>query len=109
MQMWFLVFWAAVSFRSHATNQAVVPIWQPPPIGADKSSPATVSKELATWVRVGGIKLVLEETPLDAVRNRFGGSLGHSRDAGDSLDWLCVQGADARGSWVLWLLSGEIH
>jgi hypothetical protein len=61
MQIWFVVLWATVSLGSHATAQTIEPLWQPPPIGTDKSPPATVSKELATSVRVGGMRIVLEE------------------------------------------------
>jgi len=108
MEIWFSVFWV-ISLTSHATGQAIEPIWQPPAIGADELPRATVSKELVTSLRVGGMRIVLEETPLEAVQARFRGVVGHSGDAGDSVAWLCLHGKDPQGSWVLWLLSGEIH
>src|SRR5205823_2702225 len=34
---------------------------------------------------------------------------GHSGDAGNYLEWLCLHGTDGTGQWVLWLEGGEIH
>jgi hypothetical protein len=63
---------------------------------------------MITELRVSGLRIVLEKTPLVEVRNRFGGTIGYKGDAGDFLSWLCLHGTDLRGKWVLWLTSDEI-
>jgi hypothetical protein len=68
-----------------------------------------VRRELVTSLRVADFTVVLEETKLADVRSRLGGSIGQRGDASGALEWLCFHGRDNRGSWVLWLESGEIH
>src|SRR5438094_6607459 len=85
------------------------PIWEPPSvIEFPDYSKSTVPHEIVTGLRVSGIGIVLEETELDAVKSRAGGTIGHRGDAGDSLSWLCFHGTGIEGASVLWLMSGEM-
>ena len=45
---------------------------------------------------------------LDA-QKRFGGTIGDRGDAGDAIGWLCLDGSNKNGPWILWLISGEIN
>ena len=69
---------------------------------------STVSKEIASKLRVSDMSIVLESTTMTDVQKRFGGTFGQEGDAGTSLEWLCLRGGDATGGWVLWLKSGEM-
>lgn len=60
-------------------------------------------------LRLADMQIVLEETTLEQVRNRFNGEIGRRGDAGDSEGWLCYQVSNVEGSWILWLTSDEIH
>ena len=60
-------------------------------------------------LRVANLQIILEETTLADVQNRFAGMIGYRGDAGDSLSWLCYYGTDADGEWILWLTSGEMN
>jgi hypothetical protein len=92
-----------------ACRAAPAAIWRPQPIGQDKLPDPTGAVELIKSLRVADTDIVLEETALESARDRLGGSLGRSGDAGGSLRWLCAYGADADGRWVMWLLSGDLH
>ena len=84
-------------------------IWRPLPL--DRTTPsgtATVPRELASSLRIGSLPVDLAKTPLVTVQAQLGGTLGHVGDASESLSWLCVQGTDPAGRWVLWLESAEI-
>jgi hypothetical protein len=86
--------------------------WAPPvlfSIAGDTVPSPTVPRELITRFRVADMNVVLEETRLSEVQRHFGGEIGKSGDAGDFVQWLCLQGRDAAGRWALWLTSGEIH
>jgi hypothetical protein len=58
--------------------------------------------------RVSNFPIEFEETKMEDVRTRLGGTIGHKGDAGEYLEWLCFHGTDSEGRWVLWLESGEI-
>jgi len=84
-------------------------VWKPQPIIYSRSLPdATVPKEMVGRLQVSNLDIVLEHTEIKDAQARFGGTLGAEGDAGDSLEWLCLRGADPTGQWVLWLESGEI-
>jgi len=76
----------------------------------DDSSPsATVKKEMIASLKVADVTIELEQdTKLEAMQQRFGGTIGAEGDASESLHWLCLRGSDEAGPWVLWLESGEI-
>ena len=92
-----------------SSSRARVP-WQPPRSDdlLDKIPTATVPKEMVGAFRVSNFPIEFEETKMDDVRTRLGGTIGHKGDAGDYLEWLCFHGTDPEGRWVLWLESGEI-
>ena len=71
--------------------------------------PPTVPNEMLSHLTVANWPVTLEKTRLTDAQRRFGGSIGHSGDAGESLHWLCLYRRDAtRMEWVLWLTSAEI-
>jgi hypothetical protein len=84
-------------------------LWPPPRIDwpADLPRP-TIPNEMIGKLRVANMPIVLEETRLRDAQKRLGGTIGHRGDAGDAEAWLCLHGVDAKGSWILWLTSGEI-
>jgi hypothetical protein len=84
-------------------------VWKPPRVWKSDELPnATVSKEMASKLRLSDMTVVLEKTEMTDVQDRFGGTFGEEGDAGTSLEWLCLRGGDATGQWVLWLKSGEM-
>ncbi len=70
--------------------------------------PPTIPKEMVSHLSVANFPITLETTKLTDAQRRFGGLIGHSGDAGDSLGWLCFYQRNASDGWVLWLTSGEI-
>ena len=97
----------AQTFGGRADDKTV--IWSPPEIGwLDNMPQATVPKEMIGALRVANVPIVLEETNLTDAQKRFGGTIGSSGDAGESLAWICLDGNDKDGTWILWLFSGEI-
>jgi hypothetical protein len=93
-----------------ATTAVTPPLWEPPAMWANYAASApTGTRDFVPRLKIGSLTVVLEETPLLDVGTRFGASVGQRGDAGDSLEWVCFQGQDERGPWVLWLESGEIH
>lgn len=84
-------------------------MWAPPITILSEANPKpTVPREMISSLHVAGVKIVLEETPLDSLQSRFGGAIGHEGDAGDYLEWLCLTGGDVESSWILWLGSAEV-
>ena len=84
--------------------------WEPPPETELVNPPAaTISKEIVAAIQVGRRTITLDKTKIADVQAHLGGTIGHRGDAGDSLSWLCFQGVEGSGSWVLWLESGEIN
>jgi hypothetical protein len=85
-------------------------VWKPLRVWKSDALPnATVSKEMASKLRLSDMTVELEKTEMTDVQKRFGGTFGEEGDAGTSLEWLCLQGGDATGHWVLWLKSGELN
>jgi hypothetical protein len=83
--------------------------WQPYKMQLPTAAPPpTIPKEMVSQLKVANWPITLEKTTLANVQKRFGGSLGHSGDAGESLQWLCLYKRNAEDGWVLWLTSGEI-
>ena len=69
---------------------------------------ATIPKRIMGALKISGMEIVFEETKISDVKARFGGTVGHRGDAGDSLGWLCYEVPTQRGRSVLWFLSSEI-
>jgi hypothetical protein len=91
---------------SNLQNSAV---WKPPRILKSDALPkGTVSRLMVRALRISDLNVKLEETNMNQVQQRFGGTFGVQGDAGDSLEWLCLSGRDAGGRFVLWLKSGEM-
>src|SRR5437868_11600688 len=81
-----------------------VKVWEPP-AGLDFSSAKpTAPRELISSLQISGMNIILENTKLEAAQKQLGGTIGHRGDAGDSLHWLCLHGADRHGPWVVWLM-----
>ena len=84
--------------------------WQPVPlIHEDVAPPATVRHEMIDGLTIAGWPIVLEKTSLRAARQRFGGTIGQTGDAGGYLEWLCVEVNNPSDSSVLWLTASEIN
>lgn len=84
-------------------------VWKPPRILKSDALPkGTVSRLMVKALRISDLNLELEETNMNQVQHRFGGTFGTQGDAGDSLEWLCLSGHDVDGRFVLWLKSGEM-
>lgn len=91
-------------------NGAKTVIWSPPDVGWWDDMPRpTVPKEMIGALRVANVPIVLEETKLEDAQKRFGGTIGDRGDAGDAIGWLCLDGSNKNGPWILWLISGEIN
>jgi hypothetical protein len=86
-------------------------IWEPPNLGvqsmAETEHPSGV-QDLVSKIAIGSFNVVLEKTSLEHVGTHFSASIGHSGDAGESLEWVCLHGQDRLGQWILWIESGEI-
>jgi len=83
--------------------------WEPFKMQSPSVAPRpTISKEMVSHVTVANWPITLETTTLTDAQRRFGGSIGHSGDAGESLQWLCLYQRSVGDGWVLWLTSGEI-
>lgn len=94
---------------SAALAQSAGVVWQPPTLDVPDTLPqATVSKEMITKLRLAGMEIILEVTPLNDVQKNLGGTIGSRGDASEALQWLCFHGSDAKGRWVLWLESSEM-
>lgn len=92
-----------------ASAQTASLVWQPPSLDLpDTIPPATVSREMIATLRVAGMQIILEQTPLNDVQKRLGGVIGQHGEASNALQWLCYHGADAKGRWALWLESSEM-
>jgi hypothetical protein len=90
------------------TEATAIP-WQPFKMQFPSvAPPTTIPKEMISHLQVANWPITLEKTTLIDAQKRFGGSLGHSGDAGDFLQWLCLYKRNAEDGWVLWLTSGEI-
>jgi hypothetical protein len=84
-------------------------VWSPPNVGWwDEMPKATVPKVMIGSLRVAGLPIVLEKTNLEDAHKHFGGTIGSQGDASESLGWICLDGRDKEGAWILWLFSGEI-
>jgi hypothetical protein len=96
--------------QANRTSSLANTVWEPPSWGfLDPLPTPTVPKEMVSEIRVSGLRVALEETELDTVKMRLGGTIGQSGDAGDADAWLCYYGTDRRGRWALWLESGEVE
>jgi hypothetical protein len=84
-------------------------IWKPPLVLQSDTGPKpVVGKPMIGKLRVFKTDILLEETEIAQIQEKFGGELGSEGDAGDFLAWLCLRGSDETGPWVLWLESSEI-
>jgi hypothetical protein len=105
------LFWTLTGAASGqiADNSTSGLVWKPSRVWQSDALPnATVSKEMASKLRVSDMTVVLEKTDMTDVQKRFGGTFGEEGDAGTSLEWLCLRGGDETEQWVLWLKSGEM-
>jgi hypothetical protein len=85
-------------------------LWKPTTLGGPQElPPPTVHDEVIGRLRVADMQIVLDETRWDVVQKRLGGTIGHSGDASESLEWLCFHGSDRKGRWIFWLQSGEVN
>jgi hypothetical protein len=84
-------------------------LWEPPVLDwPDELPRATVPKPMITNLTVAGMPIQLEGTKLVDAERRFGATIGHRGDAGESLYWVCLLGAGQNGRWLLWLESSEV-
>ncbi|HEY3703483.1 MAG TPA: hypothetical protein VGL22_00375 [Terracidiphilus sp.] len=98
------------------TAQSPTPSWRPgaelwaplPTPATDKLPDPTGKDEIIARLTISGFAIRFESTPLDSVRNHFNAEIGAAGDAGEAERWVCVQGQDDNGPWVLWLLSNAI-
>lgn len=84
-------------------------IWEPPEWGFLPDVPnGTVPKEMLSKIFLSGFPITLEHTALRDVASHFNAMIGGKGDAGDSIEWVCLNGPDGVDRWILWLESGEI-
>jgi hypothetical protein len=84
-------------------------LWVPPVINLPDEHPGPgVQREMIGRLRVGSVPIILNETSRAAAQKALGGTVGIQGDAGDWEAWLCYQGHNAKGRWMLWLLSSEV-
>lgn len=84
-------------------------IWEPPIFELPSQFPKpTKPKPIITGLKVAGISIQLEDTHLDAASKSLRAQEGSRGDAGEALGWICLYGRDHKGTWGLWLMSGEI-
>jgi hypothetical protein len=110
MRRFFVTFLAFVSISIAQITEQANPIgrkiWSPPIVSMpDELPPSTSPKEILTTVQVGQLHVILEETKLEQVHKKLGGTIGQRGYANAPLKWLCFHGTDAQGSWMLWLES----
>lgn len=85
-------------------------MWQPPSIEfGDDFPPPTLPSELIPAFAVGPYRIALDETPIEEVAKHFDAQIGHSGDASEFVQWICLYGSDTLGHWALWIDSGEIN
>jgi hypothetical protein len=89
---------------------AASPVWEPPRMWLDDTVPEpSGTHDFMPNLNIGSFSVVLEQTPLQNASTRFHAVIGRRGDAGESLEWVCLEGTDAQGKLMLWLESGEIH
>jgi hypothetical protein len=106
-----ILIFTAANLTAIARGQAT-PIWEPPSIGVPfipETEHPSGAQELVSEIAIGSFNVVLEKTLLEQVGTHFRAFTGHSGDAGESLDWVCLHGQNRIGQWILWIESGEIH
>jgi hypothetical protein len=71
---------------------------------------ATLERKPSTTLRMGTLRVRLEQTTLDDVRRAASaGKVAHRGDAGDSIYWLCYTGATREPAERIWIVShGEM-
>jgi hypothetical protein len=69
----------------------------------------TVPKEMLSKIVLSGFPITLERTAIRGVASHFIAMIGGKGDGGDFVQWVCLNGTDSVGGWVLWLESGEIE
>jgi hypothetical protein len=104
-----IVILIACSLAQSMLCQGVAIPWAPPKYNFFSSSQSKIPHEIIRSLRLADMQIVLEKTTLKQVQKRFGGAIGRRGDAGNSEGWLCYQGSDAAGKWILWLTSDEMH
>jgi hypothetical protein len=92
-----------------AGTEATGAIWEPPAWNLPQNVKATAPKEMISTFRASGYDITLRQTSMKDVERRFGGTMGKRPDASDASEWLCFDGRDAAGRWVLWLENDEIN
>jgi hypothetical protein len=81
----------------------------PPDIPESISWATSVSKKPTTVLKMGQLKVALEETTLLDVLVEASGDIAQHGDAGERALWLCYTVVDARRSARLWIISdGEM-
>ena len=86
------------------------------PVGGTTPPPHGPSYDAITWpmsmhmapahgVSLGNFRIAFEETTLDAVRVRAGGTVSHRGDAAESEYWLCYTVVTPHRSERLWIVS----
>jgi hypothetical protein len=95
---------------AHQTSHPPRVIWSPPNLKLPSMLPTpSVKKEIIKGLRIDGWPVTLEKTKLAQAQKQFGAVVGSRGDASEALAWICLQGIDDQGTWVMWLYSGEIN
>lgn len=74
----------------------------------DFSSAAELKTPPIFDISAGSFKIVLEETTLAQIAERFGGKIHGEGDAGASVAWLCYNLTNEGAKRTIWFLSGEM-
>jgi hypothetical protein len=104
------LFAIAVSTFSFAASGDAL-IWEPASLlsFATAVPSGTLARDPVSGFRIADFPVVLEKTTVADAQRRFGGTVGRHGDASEYLEWLCLENADARNRWVLWLMNAEIN
>lgn len=101
---------AALGQTTSDSTKPAEPLWEPPVVDWSTQSPQpTIPKPIISSLKIADTRVVLDETPMQKVGEKFGMEVGRRGDAGESLKWLCFHGEDTDGRWMLWLQSGEMN
>lgn len=85
-------------------------LWEPPSSSSwPPNIPSTGSKDLIASVDVAHVHVVLEQSSLDSIRERLGGTMGQKGEAGNNQKWLCYYERHAAAPWAIWLTGGELE
>ena len=100
-----VAFVSAISVRAAVAQTS----WEPRSLVVSDRVPRPTAKwEMATAANVAGLTIILEQTKLEEVAERFGAALGSSGVVPDRLQWVCLVAAGGQSPWIAWFLVTDL-